>query len=117
MHVEQDEAVVPRREPVRASTIEEIKATARRLMAESGTIEARFTDIARAMGMTPPALYRYFSDRDALLTALLTDGYNDLADRLTAAARTTGRQTSGGASPASRTPTGPGRTRTTPATR
>jgi len=84
VHVQQDETVVPRRERVRASTIEEIKATARRLMAESGTIEARFTDIARAMGMTPPALYRYFSDRDALLTALLTDGYNDLADRLTA---------------------------------
>lgn len=84
MHQEQAVDVVPRRERVRASTIEEIKATARRLMAESGTIEARFTDIARAMGMTPPALYRYFGDRDELLTALLTDGYNDLADRLTA---------------------------------
>ncbi len=80
------EGPLPRRERVRASTIEEIKATARRLMAESGTIEARFTDIARAMGMTPPALYRYFADRDELLTALLTDGYNDLADRMTAAA-------------------------------
>lgn len=78
------EELVPRRERVRAATVEEIKATARRLMAESGTLEARFTDIARAMGMTPPALYRYFADRDSLLTALLDDGYNDLADRLTA---------------------------------
>lgn len=85
-----DEAVVPRRQRVRASTIEEIKATARRLMAEQGTADVRFTDIARAMGMTGPALYRYFGDRDALLTALLVDGYNDLADRLTAGAREPG---------------------------
>lgn len=84
MQVDQDQIVVPRRDRIRAATIEEIKATARRLMAESGTVEARFTDIARAMGMTPPALYRYFRDRDELLTALLADGYNDLADRLTA---------------------------------
>jgi AcrR family transcriptional regulator len=38
----------------------------------------RFTDIARVMGMTPPALYRYFADRDELLTALIIDAYGDL---------------------------------------
>jgi AcrR family transcriptional regulator len=36
------------------------------------------------MGMTPPALYRYFADRDELLTALITDAYNDLGDRIAA---------------------------------
>ncbi len=80
-----DDAAVPRRERVRASTIDEIKATASRLMAESGTVEVRFSDIARVMGLTAPALYRYFRDRDELLTALITDGYDDLANRLTAA--------------------------------
>ena len=42
-------------------------------MREQGTTDVRFTDIARVMGMTPPALYRYFDDRDELLTALIAD--------------------------------------------
>ena len=71
-------AAVPRRERARAATIEEIKATALDLMREQHTTDVRFTDIARVMGMTPPALYRYFADRDELLTALITDAYDDL---------------------------------------
>ena len=67
-----------RRERARAATIEEIKQTALALMREDGSIDVRFTDIARTMGMTPPALYRYFADRDELLTALIADAYDDL---------------------------------------
>jgi len=67
-----------RRERARASTLDEIKSTARLLMREQGTTEVRFTDIARHMGMTPPALYRYYADRDELLTDLITDAYVDL---------------------------------------
>lgn len=74
------QAAPSRRERVRAATIEEIKATALRLMHEQGSADLRFSDIAREMGMTAPALYRYFSDRDALLSALVADAYNDLAD-------------------------------------
>ena len=66
-----------RRERVRAATIEEIKATASRILREHGP-ELRFTDIARDMGMTAPALYRYFSDRDELLSALMVDGFEEL---------------------------------------
>ena len=76
--------VAPRRERARAATIEEIKATALDLMREQHTTDVRFTDIARVMGMTPPALYRYFADRDELLTVLITDAYNDLGDRVAA---------------------------------
>lgn len=76
---------VARRERVRAATITEIKQTALALMHEQGTTNVRFTDIARAMGMTPPALYRYFADRDELLTVLITDGYNDLGEAVAAA--------------------------------
>ena len=47
-------------------------------MREQGTTDVRFTDIARVMGMTPPALYRYFADRDELLGALIADCYDDL---------------------------------------
>jgi AcrR family transcriptional regulator len=71
-------ALAPRRERARAATIEEIKATALDLMREQHTTDVRFTDIARIMGMTPPALYRYFADRDELLTELITDAYNEL---------------------------------------
>lgn len=74
-----------RRERVRAATIEEIKATALRLMHEQGSTDLRFSDIAREMGMTAPALYRYFTDRDELLSALVADAYNDLADAVEAA--------------------------------
>jgi len=67
-----------RRERQRAATVQEIKDVARGLMREQGVSEVRFTDIAKAMGMTPPALYRYYADRDELLTDLIADGYRDL---------------------------------------
>jgi AcrR family transcriptional regulator len=67
-----------RRERQRAATVEEIKEVARALMREQGTIDVRFTDIAKEMGMTPPALYRYFADRDALLTELIAEAYREL---------------------------------------
>jgi AcrR family transcriptional regulator len=37
------------------------------------------------LGVSGPALYRYFRNRDALLTELVLDAYNDLADALTGA--------------------------------
>ena len=74
-----------RRERARAATIDEIKETATRLMSEQGTTDLRFSDIAREMGMTAPALYRYFSDRDELLTALIADTYDELGAAVAAA--------------------------------
>jgi AcrR family transcriptional regulator len=74
-----------RRERARAATIAEIKETALRLMHEQGTTDVRFSDIAREMGMTAPALYRYFADGDDLLTALIVDAYDDLADAVSEA--------------------------------
>ena len=63
-------------------------------MREQGTTDVRFTDIARVMGMTPPALYRYFADRDELLTALITDAYDAprAPGRRRAATRVPGRR-------------------------
>jgi AcrR family transcriptional regulator len=74
-----------RRERVRASTIEEIKSTARSLMRDQGTTDVRFTDIAREMGLTAPALYRYYGDRDELLTELIADSYDALGAGLATA--------------------------------
>jgi len=71
-------ATLTRRERQRAATVEEIREVARGLMRTQGTTDVRFTDIAKEMGMTPPALYRYYADRDALLTDLITEAYNEL---------------------------------------
>src|SRR5680860_1815943 len=77
-HVSQQTAVPTRRERVRAATIDEIKETALRLMHSTGTTDLKFSEIARAMGLTAPALYRYFADSDALLTELVVDAFDDL---------------------------------------
>lgn len=71
-------ATLTRRERQRAATVEEIREVARGLMREQGTTDVRFTDIAKEMGMTPPALYRYYADRDALLTDLIAEAYSEL---------------------------------------
>ncbi|MBT0768290.1 TetR/AcrR family transcriptional regulator [Kineosporia sp. J2-2] len=72
-----------RRERHRREAIDEIKQLAMRQLAESGTTGISLNAIARQMGMSGPALYRYFAGRDALLTALIRDGYTDLAQTLT----------------------------------
>jgi AcrR family transcriptional regulator len=69
---------------MRAATIDEIKATAVRLMHEHGS-GVGFADIAREMGLSAPALYRYFADRNDLLSALMVDGFHELAAQIAAA--------------------------------
>lgn len=71
-----------RREKLRQITIDEIKSLARLQMAEGGTASLSLNAIAKQMGMSGPALYRYFESRDALITALIVDAYQDLADIL-----------------------------------
>lgn len=69
-----------RRERQRAATIDEIKQTARGHMVENGAASLSLRAIAREMGMTSPALYRYFSSRDDLVTALILDAFTSLAE-------------------------------------
>jgi AcrR family transcriptional regulator len=78
-------AIATRRERVRAATVQEIKATARRLLVERGPESVTLRAIAREMGMTAPALYRYFASHDDLLRAVIADVYDELADALEAA--------------------------------
>jgi AcrR family transcriptional regulator len=54
-------------------------------MAAQGAAALSLRAIARDMGMTAPALYRYFQSRDDLVTALILDAFNALADTLEAA--------------------------------
>jgi AcrR family transcriptional regulator len=78
-------ALATRRERTRAATVREIKTTARRLLVEQGAESVTLRAIAREMGMTAPALYRYFDSHDALLSAVVADVYDELADSLEAA--------------------------------
>jgi AcrR family transcriptional regulator len=71
-----------RREQRREDTYNEIKEVARRQMAQFGTATLSLRAIAQEMKMTAPAIYRYFESRDALITALIVDAFNALAEAL-----------------------------------
>jgi len=68
-----------RRDRMRAATMEEITATARRLLVEQGPDAASLRAIAREMGMTAPGLYRYYSSREELLRHVIGTIYRELA--------------------------------------
>jgi len=59
-----------------------VKEVALRQLAEGGPAAVAINAIARELGVSGPALYRYFKNRDALLTALVLDAYADLAEAL-----------------------------------
>jgi AcrR family transcriptional regulator len=56
--------------------IREITDVARRHLAEHGAAMLSLRAIARELGMVSSALYRYFPNRDDLLTTLIIDAYN-----------------------------------------
>ncbi|SHG51013.1 TetR/AcrR family transcriptional regulator [Streptoalloteichus hindustanus] len=68
------------RERYREQTRSEAKRIAVEQLAASGPAGISLNSIARSMGITGPALYRYFAGRDELLTELIRDAYHDLAD-------------------------------------
>ncbi|WP_433860070.1 TetR/AcrR family transcriptional regulator [Streptomyces kronopolitis] len=57
----------------------EIKAAALQQLAEGGVQAVALTRIAKDMGLSGPALYRYFAGRDDLLGELIRDAYDDVA--------------------------------------
>jgi AcrR family transcriptional regulator len=75
-----------RRERLRAQTLTEIQEHAFTLIDSDGVQGLSLTAIAKAMGMSGPALYRYFASREALLAHLVTAAYGQLADALDEAA-------------------------------
>jgi AcrR family transcriptional regulator len=81
-----------RRERVREQTLREIEQHALAQVAEGGVAALSLNAIAKAMGMSGPAIYRYFGSRDELLAALITDGYRELGESVTAAAAATARR-------------------------
>ena len=68
-----------RRELSRTATVAQIKQAALAQIATEGASALSIRGVARAIGMSPAGMYRYYDSRDALLTDLLTDAYQDLA--------------------------------------
>ena len=68
-----------RRDRVRAATTEEIKQTARRILVSEGPDAVSLRAIAREMGMTAPALYRYFGSHEELVKHVIADIFTELA--------------------------------------
>jgi len=59
---------------------EAIKETAWKQIAESGAPALSLRAIARELKITAPAIYNYFPDRDALVTALIIDAFMSFGD-------------------------------------
>lgn len=57
-----------------------IKETAWKQVAEKGASALSLRAIARELNITAPAIYNYFPDRDALVTALIIDAYTSFGD-------------------------------------
>jgi AcrR family transcriptional regulator len=76
-----------RRERLRTEALAEIREHGYAQIAEGGPTALSLNGIAKAMGMSGPALYRYFASRDELLVTLVTESYEDLASTLGEAAR------------------------------
>jgi AcrR family transcriptional regulator len=64
---------------VRQELTSEIKAVARRQLATEGA-NLSLRAVARELGMVSSALYRYFPNRDDLLTALIIDCYHEMGE-------------------------------------
>ncbi|HEX6937099.1 MAG TPA: helix-turn-helix domain-containing protein, partial [Actinomycetes bacterium] len=72
------EAAPTRRERVRDATVREIRRTARSLLVDQGPDALTLRAIAREMGMTAPALYRYFASHEEIVEALCQDVLDEI---------------------------------------
>jgi AcrR family transcriptional regulator len=86
---------VSRRDRVRAETTEEIKQTARRILIEQGAEAVTLRAIARDMGVTAPALYRYFDSHEELIRGVVGDIFGELADGIHAEIEAAGAASGG----------------------
>lgn len=75
----------PIKDTTREEMIEQIKATARMQMSAKGTAGLSLRGIAREIGVTAPAIYNYFPTLDDLITALITDAFQSIAEYMATA--------------------------------
>jgi AcrR family transcriptional regulator len=80
---------------MRAATTEEIKQVTRRILVEQGPDAVSLRAIAGQMGMTAPALYRYFGSRDELIKHVCADIFAELSAAIHAGIEEAGAATGG----------------------
>jgi AcrR family transcriptional regulator len=73
---------IGRRAQNRTRTLDTVRQVALRQLSELGAGAISLNAIAREMGMTGPALFRYVPNRDALITMLVIEAFTDLGDAL-----------------------------------
>ncbi|WP_424324619.1 TetR/AcrR family transcriptional regulator [Gordonia sp. (in: high G+C Gram-positive bacteria)] len=69
----------------RAAIEARLREVGRQHLAEHGAAALSLRAVARDMNIAPSALYRYVANRDDLLTVLIVDAYDDLADAIESA--------------------------------
>ena len=74
----------PDGEGPRAAAMARILAASRALFAERGFAACRVADVARRAGMSPANVYWHFESKDAILRAILAEGFANL-EAMTAA--------------------------------
>lgn len=74
-----------RREMQRMATELEIKEVARKQLSVEGVQHVTLRGIARDMGMTAPALYRYFPSLDDLVTSMCDDFFDEVTEAISVA--------------------------------
>lgn len=79
------------RERFREQVREDVKAVALQQLAAGGAQAISLNAIAKELGVSGPALYRYYTNRDALLNELVIDAYQDLSDTLARAGASAAR--------------------------
>lgn len=75
----------PKREHQQTDLRQRIKTAAWEQIAVESASALALRAIARKVGITAPAIYHYFADRDALVTALIIEAYTSLGDSQLAA--------------------------------
>jgi len=63
-------------------TADKIARAARMLLDAEGADAVTMRRVAKAVGITPMAVYRHYADREGLLNALADEGFEELAARL-----------------------------------
>jgi AcrR family transcriptional regulator len=86
------EPALSRRERNRKETVAEIKEKALDQIILGGVTTLSLNAIAKDMGMSTAALYRYFASRDDLVAELVIEALEDLAETMESAAATSRRR-------------------------
>ncbi|MBI3843741.1 MAG: TetR/AcrR family transcriptional regulator [Planctomycetes bacterium] len=79
------EATGGRRELRKIVTRKDLLTAGRKLFGEKGLYESRIEDITRRAGIAKGTLYRYYRNKEELVLAVVSQGFDDLAMRVESA--------------------------------